>query len=207
MRKIQAFIGAILIGVSLQVFAIPTLFFDGTISYDSSSNEIFVDSELAATDGIAPSPNLINSSLIFSAVLDSVSSIILPSPHPGVTVGLFSGIAGDDLTVIDGDSNTLLTGEFLDLELRGVNTLDFGSISGTFNATSGSLASDFSTGNLFALQLNLTTDFSTDMFRSNFSGDIEGRLEGTPVPEPGILSLLSFGLLMLGLVKTLTRQR
>jgi len=183
--------------------ALPTLYFDGDISYSSSSGELSVVSVLTATQEIFPSPELVGSSLDFSASLSSVdvSSSIR-------TIGQFSGGPGDDISVIDGDSNNLLFGEFTSLTMMGRNGKDSGRITGTMNATDGSLQSYFGQGQLIALVFNMNTVFSADMFNNSFTGNIDGRIEGEarPVPAPGVLALLGFGLIFMGIIRTHSRH-
>jgi hypothetical protein len=197
MKNLSLAIGLVIAFVTSSAYAIPTLFFDGTVTFDAISGELLVTSELVGTTDIVPSPNLTNSNLTFSANLESVDS-----SSPYYTIGLFSGVAGDDLTVSDGDMNTLLAGEFLSLQMKGGNSFSSGLVTGIIDATGGDLQTEFGTGNLIALELNLTTSFGADMFGSNFSGDIDGRIEGhASVPEPAMVMLLGFGLALLGMIK------
>ena len=78
---------------SASAYAIPTFYFDGTINYDASTGLLDVESSLTATEDITPGPNLVGSELNFTASFDSVIST------SSVTVGLFSGVSGDDLFV------------------------------------------------------------------------------------------------------------
>lgn len=191
------------IGFTLALFssaanAIPTLFFDGTINFDKASNMLSVDSVLTATDDLSSSVNIINSSLQFNALFDNIDTT-----NALFTLGNFTGVNGNDLVAVDGDNNTILTGDFTDLNIKGANGFNSGKVTGTLDATGGSLANEFGTGsNLIALQFNLSTSFSATMFDYDFNGDIDGRVEGgapTPVPAPGILALLAPGILLISL--------
>lgn len=182
------------------VYAIPALFFDGEISFDASTGELSVNSVLTATTDITPAPNLIGSSLSFMALLDNVDD-----SHPIFTVGSFMGVRDDDLEVTDGDLNTLLTGDFNSLEMKGANGRDFGLVSGEIDATGGSLQNLFGTSNLIALEFNLSTLFGSTMFDSSFTGRIDGRIVGQeqPVTEPAVLTLLGFSLVLMGVVRNI----
>ena len=185
------------------VYAVPTLFFDGDMSYGASSGALSVVSVLTATQEINPSPELMGSSLTFSTSLTgvNVSSSIR-------TIGLFSSGTGDNISVTDGDSNNLLFGEFTSLTMMGRNGKDLGRITGTINATGGLLESYFGEGQLIALVFNIDTVFSANMFNNSFVGNIDGRIEGETqtLPAPDILTLLGFGLILMGIRKKYARH-
>jgi hypothetical protein len=174
--------------------AIPTLDFSGIIDYDARSQQLSVTSTLIDTHDIFPAPAL-DGTLNFDAALVSTYSGF------GINIGSFGTIAGqDDITVKDGDANILLTGNFSSLTMSGTDNADRGSITGELISTGGSLASEFGTGNLLALQFNLGgTLFNPQMFDSNFSGEINGDIEGrvVEVPEPNMVALLSMGILLI----------
>jgi hypothetical protein len=171
------------------------LFFDGDVTYNATTGSLSVTSVLTATEDLG-SITISGSSLTFSAMFDEA---ILSSR---TTLGLFSGVVGNDIVVEDGDNNSLLVGEFDYLEMLGRNGRDAGIITGVVNATGGSLADMFGAGNLFALEFNLSTVFSEDMFGADFSGLIDGRIEGQSVPEPNIVALLGLGLALIGFIRS-----
>ena len=111
--------------------AIPTLFFDGDITFNATTGDLIVTSELTSTTEIDPTPEVIGSSLTFSASLVSSTS------SASTTVGLFSGVDGDDLSVIGGDMTSLLLGEFSSLEMLGRNGRDSGRVIGVVEAPDG----------------------------------------------------------------------
>ncbi len=189
-------------GLALAMFAssaqaIPTLFFDGSISYNVGTGLLSVTSVLTNTAGIAPAPTLLGSSLDFSASYNSVDT-----SNTFYTVGTFGTAAGTDFTVIDGALNTLLTGNFSELTMKGGNGFSSGLVSGMLNASGGSLQNEFGIGNLIALEFNLSTVFGSAMFATDFKGAIDGRVEGAAinVPEPTMPALLALGLLFIGFV-------
>lgn len=195
--------------------AVPTLFFDGDITFTSSDpgiglqsttsmgslGQLSVTAVLTATQEIDPIPELMGSSLTFSAFLTEVDT-----SSSSITIGLFAGGAGYDFTVIDGNSNDLLLGDFDSMEMLGRNGRDSGRVEGVMSTTDGLLADMFGAGQLIALVFNIDTFFGADMFDSSFSGNIDGRIEGEApaVPAPGVLVLLSFGLVLMGVIRRRT---
>lgn len=171
--------------------AIPTLDFSGLIEFDARSQQLSVTSTLIDTHDIFPVPTL-DGTLNFDAEL--VSTYF----GYGFNLGSFGTIAGqDDITVKDADDNILLTGNFSSLTMSGADDADRGSITGQLTSTGGLLAPEFGTGNVLALQFNLEGYlFNSQMFNNNFSGEINGDIEG--VPEPSIVALLSMGILLIG---------
>ena len=117
-----------------------------------------------------------------------------------ITVGDFGGLVGDDLRIVGGDSTILLEADLNTLQMRGANGFDFGVMLATFTATGGSLLNSFSSSELFALQLNLSTTFDNGMFRSDFRGQIDGNLKPSAAPEPHLMTLLAMGLVLISLV-------
>jgi len=196
MNKIQALIGVILFSFALNASAVPTLFFDGIFAYDGSTGMLDMDAVLNGYEDIAPAPVLTGSSMEVSAIFSSLGA----DSDTAKTVGEFVGVLGNDLNIIGGDTTVLLEAELNSLQMRGANGSDFGLMLATFRATGGSLLSSFSRSGLFALELNLSTTFANDMFRSDFVGDLNGNLKSTAVAEPRILAILATGLVFIGLI-------
>lgn len=198
MNKFQILAGVILFGFVIKAHAIPSLSFFGDVDYDASTGIMSVHTSLINSEDIMPTPVLGGSSLDFFTRLDTVDAT-----NPLFTAGLFTGVPGDDITVIGGDSTLLLTGEFSDLMLRGFNDSvlsgsNSGQLSGVINATGGILAAMYGEGSLLALEFNLSTVFSPNMYRDSFSGFIDGSIDGVTVPEPMTLTLLGLGLALIG---------
>lgn len=197
-------IAASLLLVSSIAQAVPTLFFDGDISYDAQTRLLSVNSILTDTFDIVPQPDL-TGSLNFDA--QYISEFI----GFGFVTGTFGSVAGqDDITVLDANMNSLnmnslLTGNFNNLLMSG-NAGDFGSsITGEFVANGGTLEALFGVGNVIALQFNLDVALNNNTFNQNFNAHIDGRVEGTPtvnVPEPSILALLGLGFLIAGFARS-----
>ena len=210
MKRLTTTFGLILLLASSAVQAIPTLFFDGDdatgagVDYSAASGQLSVSAALTASEDISPAPTLAGSTMVFNAYYYNVENLtggcFFCAPS---TKGNFLGDADsmiNDLEIIDGAGTVLLTAKFDSLSLEGFNGEDRGEISGLLNATGGSLMSTFDGGNLFAMQLNLNTIFSSSMYSSDFSGDIDGYIEAN-VSEPAPLALLLLGLVLTGFAR------
>jgi len=203
-------IGLVLALVAGSAQAIPTLYFDGNVKFNSGT--LGVNATLTATDDVNPAPALTGSQFTLSATYLNTTS-----PNPYITAGHFGN---GNMVITDNSANTLLRGSFSELIMKGVNSLDSGLLTGTFNAIDGSLANKFNTGNLFALTFNLSTPFSQGMFdgqstkvfgnndynypsNASFGGNIDGQISGqnVSVPEPGILALLTLGVVLIGFTR------
>jgi hypothetical protein len=193
-------IGFVIALLASSAQAVPTLFFNGTIGYEASSSRLTVASDLTGTADIFPSPAL-QGTLNFEAELLSTFF------GSGYNIGSFGTIASqNDITVFDANSNLLLSGNFSSLSMSGSDNADNGSIFGELTSTGGSLAADFGIGNILALQFNLAgTVFNSSMYNTDFTGLIDGNIQG--VPEPSLLALLSMGILMTGFGFTTKKSR
>ncbi len=192
-RKIIAAFGIIFYAAGASAY--PMLNFDGTLNYTYDSGarigEIEISGALTgSTDISAP----VGSSFFMRGIFSGLGA----STNSFMTVGEFTGVAGNDLEIADGGSS-ILAGELTGLEMLGANGLDWGVLSAKFTPTSGLLQNSFSSpSDFFALTLNLNTIFNGEMYSNNFSGAVDGILHSRAltVPEPGMLALYLIALLL-----------
>lgn len=182
-------LGMLLSLSSMQAQAIPTLFFDGELSYSQIDGLLTVDAVLTGYQDTSSSVVTgIGSSLTFTAAF-------LGSTSSGFTTsGSFDTAS---LSILGADSTDLLHGSLMGLVMSGFDGLDFGSLTGEISATGGSLFSDFSSGSDFlAFELNLSTVFGAGMFGSDFTSQLDGRVAAIrSVPEASSLTLIFIGIL------------
>lgn len=188
MKTLLKGIGLVLALIAGSAQAIPTLYFNGTISFNFSTNILGVNSDLTATDDISPIPNWSGGKLTLSATYLNTTT-----PFPYLTVNHFGN---GNMTVTDGSANTLLQGNFSELLVNNIIGQDGGVLKGTFNAISGSLASEFKPGNLFSLGFNMNPSNDQNVVSGNINGHMSG--QDVSVPEPGILALLVLGVVLIG---------
>jgi PEP-CTERM motif len=183
--------GVILLGLASAANAIPTLTFGGNLSYTASSGLLTLNGQLLSSQSLFPAIDFASSTIALSTTFSSSTSM------NGVTSGSFN--AGT-LSISD-SSGGLLSGAFSLAQLAGLNGSNQGALSLFFTPTGGSLSSYFSNpSDLFALTLNLSMPFGTNMYSSNFTGIGNGNITSrTAVPEPGVISLLAAGLGLLGI--------
>lgn len=205
----RSIVAAAALTFSFTALAAPTLNFNGAISFDQSSSLLTFDGEIiAAADVPAPSP--VGADLSFSAAFlgSSFNPILTPFPYDEVE-GTFGTTPGNDLTV-SSVSSLFLTGDFLALSLQGNSDITLpggavirtpGSLNGVLDSTGGSLENYFSTGDLFAVTVNLvdgsgaSMGFSRSMFDSDFEATANGSITGVPLSEPAVGLLLALGVI------------
>ncbi|VAX13069.1 hypothetical protein MNBD_GAMMA24-360 [hydrothermal vent metagenome] len=183
--------------LAFNVSAYPLLTFDGGMVYDSESKLFAVGAGLTGSEDIGSAPKFAGSSFQFTGLLDT-SSV---STNTYGTIAKFTGSTSGSaplLSVVDGDGFTLLKGELTGLMMRGLDGSTIGVLDAQFNPTSGTLLNEFAVGaKLFALQLNLSTNFASNLFYKGYGGKVDGRLyapASVSVPEPGVLVLFMLGL-------------
>lgn len=193
LRISRMIFATVLMGLASVANAVPTLTFGGTIDYAASTSTLTLNGALLSSQSIFPAPDFSTSSITLSTSLTSTFS------SNGVTVGTF----GAGTVSISDSSGSLLTGAFSLAQMGGLDGGNQGALSLVFAPTGGSLLSYFSNpSDLFALTLNLSTVFGSDMFLYDFSGIGNGNITSrttTTVSEPGMVSLLIVGLGLLGI--------
>lgn len=192
--------------------ALPTTSID--VLYDSafgagqnlftSGAGVFFDSATGGTGYLAVSAKATDikigvvSSPLVSGTIDYRADYISSSDNGVLVTGNFGtdGVFGDDLIIKD-VTGTLLTGDFLSMDVKGVIGTSDGLGKASFVVTGGSLMPSIGpSGTIFNLYLAITPSFTATSFDADFTGAVKGDVK---VPEPATLLLMGAGLLGLGI--------
>jgi hypothetical protein len=188
-------------------------FFNGPIAYSSSSQTLsvttgtsgavlFNSTGLPAAYSVtsanqAGSEVVMSMNLVASSIIDNGFSTTADFATPtGYKVQLFLGNGSGGTAAAP-----VLTGWLSSMQASGIDGSNTGVLTGYLHPTGGLAFSYFSDpSDIIALDFNLSTNFSSLMYQSSFSGQINGQVQAqaAPVPIPASLPLLLSGLGLLG---------
>jgi len=170
-----------------------TLSFNGQINYSAPNGSLTLAGSLTGFEELSVTPDLSGSTFTLTTFLNS--ELYTSTTSEADFVGS-SGLAVYDFQINSGNGESLLSGNVLNMNMSGVNGFTFGFLSGDLMGTGGLLHDDFSNGpaNLLGLGFNLSTPFSSNMFSSDFSGNVNGSLIATSVFESSSILLFLTGL-------------
>jgi hypothetical protein len=195
-------------------------FFNGPIAYSSSSQTLsvvtgaggavlFNSTGLPAAYSVtaanqAGSEVVMSINLVDSSIVDNGFSTTANFFTPtGYKVELFLGNGSGGTA-----ATPVLTGWVSSMQASGIDGSNTGVLTGYLHPTGGSAFAYFSDpSNIIALDFNLSTDFSSLMYQSSFSGQINGQVQAqaAPVPIPATLPMLVSGLGLLGATRARRR--
>jgi hypothetical protein len=195
-------------------------FFNGPIAYSSNSQTLSVatgptGAVLFNSTGLpvaysvtaanqAGSEVVMSMNLVGSSIVDNGFSTTANFSTPtGYKVELFLGNGSGGTA-----ATPVLTGWVSSMQASGIDGSNTGVLTGYLHPTGGSAFAYFSDpSNIIALDFNLSTDFSSLMYQSSFSGQINGQVQAqaAPVPIPATLPMLVSGLGLLGAARAKRR--
>ena len=195
-------------------------FFNGPIAYSSSFQTlsvatgtsgavIFNSTGLPAAYSLtaaneAGSKVVMAMNLVGSSIIDNGFSTTANFTTPtGYKVQLFLGNGSGGTA-----ATPVLTGWLSNMQASGIDGSNTGVLTGLLHPTGGLAFAYFSDpSDVIALDFNLSTNFSSIMYQSSFSGQINGQVQAqaAPVPISGTLPLLASGLGLLGAAKARRR--
>jgi hypothetical protein len=195
-------------------------YFNGPIAYSSTSQTLSVatgssGAVLFNSTGLptaysvtaanqAGSEVVMSMNLVGTSIVDNGFSTTADFSTPtGYKVQLFLGNGSGGTAAAP-----VLTGWLSSMQASGIDGSNTGVLTGYLHPTGGLAFSYFSDpSDIIALDFNLSTNFSSLMYQSAFSGQINGQVQAqaAPVPIPGTLPLLLSGLGLLGAAKARRR--
>lgn len=181
-------------------------YFNGPIGYDattqtlsvSPSAQIFQSVGLPAAYSLVPGVNQAGSQIDLSMQLNPASVL----DNGLTTTASFTEPAGYQAALYLGNgsggtaASPVLTGTLTGLAVVGFDNNNLGILTGYLHPTGGLAIQYFSDpSDVIALDFNLSTTFSQQMYAGSFTGQINGQVEAVPmVPLPAGLPLLLSGL-------------
>ncbi|MDH5570445.1 MAG: PEP-CTERM sorting domain-containing protein [Gammaproteobacteria bacterium] len=193
MKKILTFMVFVFV-YSSNTLAYPVLTFNGGMNYSADTGYLTISGALDAALDVTPFPDLATTTFELTTQFTGISAF----SNSSMTVADFTGIGDTSLIISDAVSGILLQGDLSYIEMRGTNGSNRGFLFADFVPATGLLLDQFSPlSGLVAFQLNLTNAFSTSMFETSFSGNVNGDVSNpdyVSVPEPSIFALLAIGL-------------
>jgi PEP-CTERM motif-containing protein len=195
---------------------IPDYVFFGPIAYSGGVLSVGPGSTLISSQGLpapfavtpsGPGSNVPGSEIVMSlnlvpgSVVDDGSQT-LASFTSSMDASIFLG-NGSGAT----QATPVLTGFLTGMQVAGGDGNTAGILTGFLHPTGGSAIAYFSNpSDVIALQFDLSTEFSSTMYDSPFTGDIDGKVVSTAVPLPAALPLLLSGIGVVGVAARRRRQ-
>ena len=203
---------------TLHASTVADYYFNGPISYSASGQTLSVNTgsqgaELISSTGL-PAPFAVvptgqpGSNILGSEVMLSMN--LIPgsvSDNGFATTASFTTATGYQAALYLGNgsggtaSSPVLTGTLSNMQVSGFDGGNSGVLTGYLHPTGGLAYSYFSDpSDVIALDFDLSTNFSSTMYQSSFSGQINGQVESAApaVPIPAALPLLLSGIALMG---------
>jgi hypothetical protein len=217
-RVVSALALQLAAGSAVHAATVADYYFNGPIAYSINGQTLSVatgaqGAELISSTGlpapysvvptgqagsnIAGSEVVLSMSLVFGSVDDNgFATTASFAAAPGYQAALYLGNGSGGPA-----STPVLTGTLSDMQVSGFDGGDTGVLTGYLHPTGGLAFSYFSDpSDVIALDFDLSTSFSSTMYQSSFSGQINGQVESAPatVPIPAALPLMLSGIALLG---------
>ena len=205
-------------GSALHAATVADYYFNGPIAYSVNGQTLSVvtgsqGAELISSTGL-PAPFAVvptgqaGSNIVGSEVLLSMNLVAGSVNDNGfATTASFAAAPGYQAALYLGNGSggtagaPVLTGTLSNMQVSGFDGGNTGVLTGYLHPTGGLAFSYFSDpSDVIALDFDLSTSFSSAMYQSSFSGQINGQVESAPpaVPIPAALPLMLSGIALLG---------